>query len=377
MLFVLWSLVRTRIGGVREWVAANVLAIISLILYALRNVAPDVLSVVLANTLLAAAMSAVLIGFRRFLNQKPPSNLLLAGLVMVTGGIAAFYYIWESMAVRIVIVSVFHSAICFAIAKTISSDARPSRHRYPSLFTKIAAILLGTGHAFRGGLYATGGDVLMSAHQPTLWNVIFLSIGVIVLPVLTLGATMMVHDRMMSEAENAANRDFLTGAWSRRAFFAFAGKEIARADRSGQALSVLVLDVDHFKHINDQHGHAVGDEVLIDLTSRVGTVIRGVDYFGRLGGEEFAVLLPDTSGQAAQAVAERLRSTLDTSPHTGIAGKVSYTVSIGIAQRRPGELLGQLLQRADVALYKAKEAGRNTVFMATEDLHLAVPADQQ
>lgn len=366
MLFVLWSLVRSKIGGIREWVAANVFAIVSLVLYALRGVAPDVLSVVVANTLLAAAVSAVLVGFRRFANQQVPAKWLAAGLAMVAAGIAAFYYVTDWMAARIVIVSIFHSAVCFAIAKTVASPAFASGNRYPSLFTKTTAILFGAGHAFRGLVYATGVDILVSAQQATLWNVLFLSLGVIVLPVLTLGATMMVHDRMMSEAENAANSDFLTGAWSRRAFFAFAEKEMARLDRTGDALSLLVLDVDHFKSINDEYGHAAGDRVLMDLTLRAESVIRNIDYLGRLGGEEFAVLLPDTSLQEANAVAERLRVALDTVvPDPGNAiDHLAYAVSIGVAQLHRGESFSNLLQRADAALYKAKQAGRNRVIAA-------------
>ncbi|WP_194722051.1 GGDEF domain-containing protein [Noviherbaspirillum malthae] len=366
MLFVLWSLVRSRIGGVREWVAANVLAIVSLVLYALRGVAPDVLSVVLANTLLAAAVSAVLAGFRRFANQQVPVKWLAAGLAMVAAGIATFYYLTDWMAARIVLVSIFHSIACFAIARTVASSAFSSGNRYPVLFTKTTALLFGLGHAFRGLVYAAGVDTLVSAQQATLWNVLFLSIGVIVLPVLTLGATMMVHDRMMSEAESAANSDFLTGAWSRRAFFAFAEKEMARLHRTGDALSLLVLDVDHFKSINDKYGHAAGDRVLMDLTLRAESVIRNIDYLGRLGGEEFAVLLTDTSLDEANAVAERLRAVLDAtvSDPDKIADTLTYAVSIGVAQLHPGESFSHLLQRADAALYKAKQAGRNRVISA-------------
>ncbi len=366
MLFVLQSLIGSKISGVREWRAANILAIVSLILYALRGIAPDVLPVVVANTLLAAAVSVVLIGFCKFLHLRVPKRPLVIGLAIVASSMATFNYLWDSVTVRIVIVSIFHSAVCFAIAKTIPSPQNSTRSRYSYLFTKLTAALFGVGHAFRGLVYVLGIDVLISAQQSTLWNVLFLTIGVIVLPVLTLGATMMVHDRMMSEAENAANSDFLTGAWSRRAFFTFAAKEIERIHRSGNALSLLVLDVDHFKRINDEYGHAVGDQVLVDLTLRAETVIRNIDYFGRLGGEEFAVLLPDTSLEAAYTVAERLKAILDT--HVPItensSESVSYTVSIGVAHLQADETFSHLLQRADEALYKAKEAGRNTVIAA-------------
>jgi diguanylate cyclase (GGDEF)-like protein len=141
---------------------------------------------------------------------------------------------------------------------------------------------------------------------------------------------------------------------------------MARLHRTGDALSLLVLDVDHFKSINDKYGHAAGDRVLIDLTLRAESVIRNIDYLGRLGGEEFAVLLTDTSLDEANAVAERLRAVLDAtvSDPDKIADALTYAVSIGVAQLHPGESFSHLLQRADAALYKAKQAGRNRVISA-------------
>jgi diguanylate cyclase (GGDEF)-like protein len=113
----------------------------------------------------------------------------------------------------------------------------------------------------------------------------------LMLPVLTPDGVMMVHERLMAQAEHAANRDFLTGAWSRRAFFWHAERELLRASRTGRKISALLLDVDHFKSINDNYGHTGGDRVLMDIALRAETVIRRTDYFARIGGDEFGVLL--------------------------------------------------------------------------------------
>ena len=115
------------------------------------------------------------------------------------------------------------------------------------------------GHVARALIYLGKQDEMTSLLQPSPWNLAFLTFGVMVLPVLTMGAVMVVHDRMLAKAEHAANRDFLTGAWSRRAFFEFAERELALLKRTDGKLSLLVMDVDHFKSINDRWGHAAGD----------------------------------------------------------------------------------------------------------------------
>ena len=125
------------------------------------------------------------------------------------------------------------------------------------------------------------------------------------------------------------------------------------------------MDVDHFKRINDTHGHAVGDQVLRDLVLHTQEVVRKIDYCARLGGEEFAVLLPDASFETALAVAERVRAALDRSLQLAPATiPVAYTVSIGVAMLEEGENITGLMARADKALYAAKAGGRNRVARA-------------
>jgi diguanylate cyclase (GGDEF)-like protein len=142
--------------------------------------------------------------------------------------------------------------------------------------------------------------------------------------------------------------------------------------RTGGPLALLIFDVDHFKAINDTHGHAVGDRVLADLVARTGTVLRG-DACARLGGEEFAVLLPDSDADAAVRLADELRRTLERAVVAGAGGAaVRYTVSVGVASLVDGESLASLLQRADAALYAAKRGGRNRVV----DARTAEDADE-
>jgi diguanylate cyclase (GGDEF)-like protein len=173
---------------------------------------------------------------------------------------------------------------------------------------------------------------------------------------------MMSHTRIVSRADEHAKRDFLTGAWTRRALFEFVDLEMRRAWRSNRPLSLLLLDIDYFKSINDTLGHAGGDQVLVDMVTRAESVLRNVDYFARIGGEEFAVLLPDADKAVALAVAERLRLAIGLHDHAAAShGLPPYTVSIGVAMLRTGENFSALMHRADMALYAAKAGGRNRV----------------
>ena len=161
-----------------------------------------------------------------------------------------------------------------------------------------------------------------------------------------------------AELERMARTDGLTGCWNRRHFEERIRLQLARARRHGGALSLVLFDIDHFKAINDQHGHGVGDQVLCELASLMRGSIRGSDLFSRWGGEEFAILAPGTPLNDALGLAEKLRAAIEAHDFAG-AGRV--TISIGVAQLRAGDDLDSWFRRADLALYRAKLGGRNRV----------------
>lgn len=169
------------------------------------------------------------------------------------------------------------------------------------------------------------------------------------------------RQRAMAEAlERLAHYDVLTGLYNRRFLTDLAERELALARRTGRSLGVVLLDVDHFKAINDRHGHAVGDTVLIRLGERLQGLLRTTDLLGRWGGEEFLVLLVDSDVAGGERAAERLCAGVAASPIPTSAGPVSVTISCGVAiGEGAGCVLEQLLRRADTGLYEAKEAGRN------------------
>jgi diguanylate cyclase (GGDEF)-like protein len=156
--------------------------------------------------------------------------------------------------------------------------------------------------------------------------------------------------------------DHLTGIANRRTFFEAAEVELARWRRAPRHLSVLLLDADHFKAVNDRFGHPAGDAVLRDLAHTMSRSFREVDVVARVGGEEFAVLLPSTTIEGARAVAERLLAQVNARTVEFDGARINYTVSGGIAAMDEGvNGLDVLMKRADEALYAAKNAGRNQI----------------
>jgi diguanylate cyclase (GGDEF)-like protein len=158
--------------------------------------------------------------------------------------------------------------------------------------------------------------------------------------------------------------DDLTRAYNYRVLGPRLGEEVSRAGRYGEPLSVLMMDLDHFKLVNDRYGHAVGDEVLRGFVDRVRTEVRQPDVLIRRGGEEFLLVMPSTSESDAQKVAERIRASVGSRPIETEGGSVDLTVSIGVATWTPGEGPSALEARADAALYRAKNRGRDRVSTA-------------
>lgn len=173
--------------------------------------------------------------------------------------------------------------------------------------------------------------------------------------------------KLEAELQSQANTDMLTGIGNRRLFFQLAERELSRSRRSRSPLSLLLLDLDEFKAINDAHGHEAGDAVLRTFAASCAALLRDIDIFCRLGGEEFVLLLPGTDSAQAQAIAERLRAqagALRVVRATPGAPVLAFTVSIGVATLRPDDAadgIDSMLRRADTALYCAKHDGRNRV----------------
>jgi diguanylate cyclase (GGDEF)-like protein len=172
---------------------------------------------------------------------------------------------------------------------------------------------------------------------------------------------------LYDDASRLSITDGLTGLWNRRHFELQATTELARSRRFSEPLGMLMIDVDHFKSVNDEHGHQAGDAVLIEVATRLTQVTREVDLVARYGGEEFGVLLPKTDVKGARVLAERIRTAMGGEGFPVDGATLAVTVSIGAAVHPDhGDSLDALLAAADVALYRAKAAGRNRVESADQ-----------
>ena len=180
-----------------------------------------------------------------------------------------------------------------------------------------------------------------------------------------------ITERLATERklELLATTDELTGLANRRRFVEIAERDLRRATREGTAATLIMMDLDHFKAVNDRFGHAMGDRVLKGVTAACAAQLRVVDIFGRLGGEEFAVLLANIEPERALEVAERMRTAAAEREVSDGERTVAVTVSLGVAHAVAGETLDSLLARADAALYDAKESGRNRIVVAEAPLN--------
>ena len=179
----------------------------------------------------------------------------------------------------------------------------------------------------------------------------------------TLAFLLLQKERAEGEAQRLATTDPLTGAYNRRTFHEIAEREMARARRNGQPLSIVMLDIDHFRQVNEKHGHKVGDEILQRFVDVMRSALRKEDMVVRYGGEEFVVLLPEVPGPGAVVVAGRIRRAVAGTPIEAAGEKFPVTVSLGVAARldEGPESIDELLERAGSALALAKERGRNRV----------------
>ncbi|WP_144641421.1 GGDEF domain-containing protein [Bordetella genomosp. 13] len=371
-LAVLGSLARSGMPGIREAVWANVLAICALAIFTQQGPGSiRWLTVLLPNLLISAGYAIYYYGICRFLGQRAPAAALAAGVALLMAVLWLFLYTWPSTDVRIIAASVLHSLISAGISVALWRALPGVRSRYSYLFTFTITSTAAIGYLIRAVVYAVGMESVETLMAPAFWNVAFLTMGVLLSPGVTLGVIMMIHDRMLGDREREANTDFLTGLLTRKAWWRETQRLHAQAGRGERALTLLTLDIDYFKQINDLHGHAAGDAVLQHFSRVVGGVLRAGDAVGRLGGEEFSVALPDTPLAQAQHVAQRLMQTLHETPCFYEGRTLICTVSGGLAQCGIDEPLESASRRADQALYAAKAAGRNCLVTAPPEGYTA------
>ncbi|WP_144113431.1 GGDEF domain-containing protein [Paraburkholderia sp. BCC1886] len=363
-LAVLGSLRRAAIPGVSYWIGANAAAVLGLLCAALQGHASQWIVIVVANGLVALALLWLVAGCYRFFGRAGHLWPAYAGVLAMSLGLFYWTYVAPDFNARVALASALHASLYGLLFVTVLRLRPADRPRYAYYFVATAALLLGAGHTTRGIMYGFHLVAQNTLLQVTPANVMFLAIAILVQPFLSIGVVMLAQDRLAERLERLANIDDLTGALARRAFLARGVALLAASQHDGAPLAMAILDIDSFKAVNDNYGHAAGDQVLAHFSAFVTRHLRTGDVFGRLGGEEFGVLCPATSTAEAVILLDRLRALLGTARSTDLPRGLRYTFSVGVDERRRDESLAQLMARADGALYAAKASGRDRVMAA-------------
>jgi len=314
---------------------------------------------VLGNSLMIAGLGLALSGIRLYKGLSPAFGILIGGIV-ATAFLAWLFSIYMGLPnLRITYVSgAFAIISLLAVRELLRSEvAQPLRSAYwitGGAFT-IYSIAMFIRLLFLG--YVEGP---MDPFAPSLANILTFAAGGFAQLATTFGFILMVHYRMAMELERIASVDALTGALNRRSLERRASRIAARGD--GQPVAVIMLDIDHFKLINDRYGHPAGDFVLQEVTQLARHQLREHDLFARMGGEEFCVILAESDEATAIIIAERIRAACSQQPLIFNNTPIQFTLSAGVSAAPVfGGALEELIGEADHALYHAKQSGRDRV----------------
>ncbi|WP_020653471.1 GGDEF domain-containing protein [Massilia niastensis] len=365
------------VRGMRELLLASLLGMAGNALYAFGRELPPLLAYEAANVTYAGAGAALVAGYRRLAGQPAGAWPLAAQVALLGVLVALFHYRFDSFAARSAVVSLFQALVCAEIARAVLASRQAWRRPfYIYYFVLAMCALVALGHGGRMLWVALADQAPTSLLQPSAWSVFFLTAVSLALPALATGGLLIAHRQVVVRAEHAANHDYLTGAQSRKAFHEIAVREVARAARTGRPLALLLIDLDHFKAINDRHGHESGDAALKLVADSARQSLRGVDCLARHGGDEFVLLLPDTNLGGAVGVGDKLRHAVrDAIARHPQADELRVlTLSVGVTVFAPGEELRLALARADAAMYDAKTAGRDRVAAHAPEPHVAQAA---
>jgi diguanylate cyclase (GGDEF)-like protein len=346
--------------GTGKWASAMLMETLTWVLIAKRGVIPDFFSVTIANGFMAVAYAMILSAIYEFQQRKAPHwqywlpiALTLTMAAILVDDIRG-RFIWGGLIYGLQMVLIARALLTHGETRA----GRAWRLLFGGVIMVMVVLVLRAVDAWFVS------DVLAQPQNSATVQPIQLISYIAVVSMALLGSisfVLMVKERTDREVMHLAMTDSLTQIPNRRALMDYAARVLAR--RNGMPLAMLMIDVDHFKPINDTHGHQIGDEVLCKLTAMLAGRLRGYDLIGRYGGEEFCVVAPETDQKGALALAESLRKIISSKSIPTTDGELTVSVSIGVAccPLNATRKLDEILAEADAALYDAKQTGRNKV----------------
>ena len=340
--------------GLRTWAFAICIYSIGFALVGLRGIIPDIYSVILGNFLISLFYSMFWLAIKNFF-AKPIKKLLF--WLPPVSIVCLYLFLMDTLRARIFV----GNSILLIQSLLICAALLEGRRLFPSRGRDLILVIM----LLAPPLLLI--RIVMSIIKPAEVEPIFTAswvqvvsgtIAYVATILVSNGFVLMAKERSDERLRMVAMKDRLTGCWNRVRIDEFANQEMARLTRHGQPASLIMIDVDHFKHINDRFGHAVGDAVLVELAGIVQRGIRPTDLLGRWGGEEFVVILSFSGLGEAVAIAERIRQSVE--EHCFPDG-LRVTTSLGLSTCFPTDTWQSWMSRADRALYRAKHYGRNLV----------------
>ena len=356
--------------GIAKWTGALVLQAVTYVFYLARGTWPDTLTILVPNGLFALCISLQAAAVLEFYGKK--LSLLWHALppLLIVGALA---FLRNDLSARVIV-----TGTCFGSGLLISGlmlQRLDSSDEHPARFMVMGGFLVAAFAWFARVIAMIIDPIVVKDYfTPSYFYGALFLIGLAAIIITSVGFLLLHKERAEAAAKRLSVTDPLTGTFNRRTFLQLGAKEIARTRRSKGSLSLLMLDVDHFKKVNDQFGHQAGDEALKCVVDSLQVCLRREDLLVRYGGEEFCVLLPDVALDHATLLAERARAAVERSGFTFRGKTIPLTISVGVALlvRDSTEDIERLVSRADEALYSAKASGRNRVVTYPENSTIAL-----
>ncbi len=338
---------------------------IAFLLMCSRHYVPDFLSIVIPNVLLVLVLSLIHIGLVKFYSLSINKVVLRHSTLLTIVFVSAVYftYFYPSTNGRIIVISLIFACQCFLIVRSLLNIHK--YQEYTSSFViALSYLLFGTFFGFRA-LITLSEEPLVDFMDAGFMHSLTVIVYQLLIICTSFSLAWIVSSHLQKELKDQATQDPLTKVFNRRALEEIVNLEHSRSMRNQSPLSVIMLDIDNFKNLNDNYGHNAGDQVLVEVAEILTRSTRGHDSIARFGGEEFIVLLPETNIDQARMIAEKLRMKIASQVfYFARKGQVEISASFGVTVcELDKENWLSVIERADAALYKAKAAGRNRVMV--------------